>query len=77
MYDPAIWLADVRLRGNSEEIGMLLEVVHNDNDKDDDDIDDGMHIWERRKRLRSQRGCLFHTREWIRRESIMRLIVIR
>ncbi|KYM78512.1 hypothetical protein ALC53_11167 [Atta colombica] len=46
MYDPAIWLADVRLRGNSEEIGMLLEVMHNDNDndKDDDDIDDDMHI---------------------------------
>ena len=43
MYDPAIWLADVRLRGNSEEIGMLLEVVHNDDDKDDG-IDDDMHI---------------------------------
>lgn len=25
MYDPAIWLAGVRLRGNSEEIGMLFE----------------------------------------------------
>lgn len=43
MYDPAIWLAGVRLRGNSEEIGMLLEAAHNDDDDNDDDIDDDMH----------------------------------
>lgn len=41
MYDPAIWLTGVRLRGNSEEIGMLFEAVHDDND---DDIDDDMRI---------------------------------
>lgn len=39
MYDPAIWLAGVRLRGNSEEkIGMLLEAVHDDNDNNEDDM---------------------------------------
>lgn len=43
MYDPAIWLAGVRLRGNSEEIGMLLEAAHNDDDDNDDDIDNDMH----------------------------------
>lgn len=50
MYDPAIWLVGMRLRGNSEEIRMLLRAVH-DNDDNDDDIDDDMHTWEHRKHL--------------------------
>ena len=75
MYDPAIWLADVRLRGNSEEIGMLLEVVHNDATRTMM-TSTTICIYEDAGNVSEVNADVFSTLE-NELESIMRLIVIR
>lgn len=75
MYDPAIWLAGMRLRGNSVEIGMLFQAVHDDgvNDNDiNDDIKDDAHTWKRWRYSRSHREYIFSVLE-NESEAVIRL----